>query len=94
MIVVSPSRSNPLVYQFVYRACSLVEFTVKNTGKVAGAEVPQLYSGILEHIGFPKGYGEPPKQLRGFDLLTKVAEMTSIKLLCEYVNQCLRCLSF
>ncbi|KAI8582566.1 hypothetical protein K450DRAFT_227770 [Umbelopsis ramanniana AG] len=35
--------------------------TIKNTGKVDGAEIPQLY------IGFPKSAGEPPKVLRGFE---------------------------
>jgi beta-glucosidase len=35
--------------------------TVSNTGSVDGAEVVQGY------IGFPKGTGEPPKVLRGFE---------------------------
>jgi beta-glucosidase len=38
-----------------------VSFTVRNTGKTRGAEVPQLY------LGFPKAVGEPPKRLVGFD---------------------------
>lgn len=38
-----------------------VTATIKNTGKVDGAEIPQLY------IGFPKSAGEPPKVLRGFE---------------------------
>ena len=38
-----------------------VTFTVKNTGTVAGAEIPQLY------LGFPVSAGEPPKVLRGFE---------------------------
>lgn len=38
-----------------------ISFTVKNTGTVAGAEIPQLY------IGFPSSAGEPPKVLRGFE---------------------------
>ncbi len=37
-----------------------VSFFVKNTGKVAGAEVPQVY------LGLPKGAKEPPKRLVGF----------------------------
>jgi len=41
-----------------------VTATITNTGKVAGAEVPQLY------IGFPAAAGEPSIQMRGF---TKVA---------------------
>ncbi|KAG2173315.1 hypothetical protein INT43_004689 [Umbelopsis isabellina] len=40
-----------------------VSAKITNSGKVAGAEVPQLY------IGFPKSAGEPPKVLRGFEKL-------------------------
>jgi len=38
-------------------------FTVRNTGKRAGAEVAQVY------VGFPAPAGEPPRQLKGFDKL-------------------------
>ena len=34
-----------------------VEFTVKNTGNVRGAEAPQVY------LGLPASSGEPPKRL-------------------------------
>jgi len=37
-----------------------VRFTVKNIGKVPGAEVAQLY------LGFPEVAGEPVRQLKGF----------------------------
>ena len=37
-----------------------VSFTLENTGKVAGAEVVQMY------LGFPAVAGEPPRQLKGF----------------------------
>ena len=37
-----------------------IGFDLKNTGNIAGAEVPQLY------LGFPAAAGEPPKLLRGF----------------------------
>jgi beta-glucosidase len=37
-----------------------VQFFVENTGKVAGAEVPQVY------LGFPSAAGEPPKRLVAF----------------------------
>lgn len=37
-----------------------VSFTLTNNGKVAGAEVAQLY------LNFPATAGEPPKQLKGF----------------------------
>lgn len=40
-----------------------VSAKITNSGKIAGAEVPQLY------IGFPKSAGEPPKVLRGFEKL-------------------------
>ena len=38
-----------------------ITFTVINTGKVYGSEVPQLY------LGFPAEADEPPKVLRGFE---------------------------
>jgi beta-glucosidase len=38
-----------------------VRFSVRNTGKVAGAEVPQIY------LGAPSESGEPPKRLVGFE---------------------------
>lgn len=38
-----------------------VSVVITNSGKVAGAEIPQLY------IGFPTSAGEPPKVLRGFN---------------------------
>lgn len=37
-----------------------VSFSVENSGKVAGAEVAQLY------LGFPESAGEPPLQLKAF----------------------------
>ncbi len=37
-----------------------VSFTLKNTGAVAGSEVPQLY------VDDPRIAGEPPKQLKGY----------------------------
>jgi beta-glucosidase len=37
-----------------------VQFTVQNTGSVAGAEISQLY------VSFPERAREPPRQLRGF----------------------------
>ncbi|MDE3198980.1 MAG: glycoside hydrolase family 3 C-terminal domain-containing protein [Acidobacteriota bacterium] len=38
-----------------------VDVAVRNTGKRAGSEVVQVY------VAFPKGVGEPPKQLKGFE---------------------------
>jgi beta-glucosidase-like glycosyl hydrolase len=45
------------LYAPVYEAT----FTITNTGKVDGSEVPQLY------VGFPAEAEEPPKILRGFE---------------------------
>jgi len=39
----------------------VVSASVRNTGKIAGAEVAQLY------LGFPASAGEPPRQLKGFE---------------------------
>jgi beta-glucosidase len=41
-----------------------IRFNVRNSGKVAGSEVPQLY------LGYPLSAGEPPKVLRGFQKIT------------------------
>jgi len=50
-------------------------FGVKNTGKVAGNEVPQLY------LGFPETAGEPPKVLRGFErILLNPGESQTVSL--------------
>ena len=45
------------LYEPVYE----ITFTVINTGKVYGSEVPQLY------LRFPAEAEEPPKILRGFE---------------------------
>jgi beta-glucosidase-like glycosyl hydrolase len=45
----------------IYEPAYEVTFTVTNTGKVEGSEVPQLY------LGFPAEAEEPPKVLRGFE---------------------------
>ncbi|CAF4438795.1 unnamed protein product [Rotaria sp. Silwood2] len=45
------------IYMPVYE----ITFTIINTGKVYGSEVPQLY------LGFPAEAQEPPKVLRGFE---------------------------
>ena len=47
-------------YADVKTAGRTVSFELKNSGAVAGAEVPQLY------LKFPDSVGEPPKQLKGF----------------------------
>jgi beta-glucosidase len=47
-------------YSKLQASASAVSVDVANTGRVAGAEVAQLY------LGFPKTAGEPPRQLKGF----------------------------
>ena len=42
-------------------AAASASFTLRNTGKLAGAEVAQLY------LAFPASAGEPPHQLKGFE---------------------------
>ena len=41
-------------------AIAFVDFSIENTGALAGAEVAQLY------LGFPEASGEPPRQLKSF----------------------------
>ena len=51
---------NALVLALVTQASSSkVSVTLKNTGSMDGAEVPQLY------LQMPASAGEPPKQLKG-----------------------------
>ena len=38
-----------------------VSFSIKNTGSLAGTEIPQLY------LGYPASAGEPKKVLRNFE---------------------------
>ncbi|KAH9010572.1 beta-glucosidase [Lactarius pseudohatsudake] len=45
---------------WLHRPAFSVSFTVKNTGAVAGTEIPQVY------LHFPARAGEPPSVLRGF----------------------------
>jgi beta-glucosidase len=45
----------------LYDPAYVIKFTLTNTGKVNGSEVPQLY------LGFPAEAEEPPKILRGFE---------------------------
>ncbi|KAH9916602.1 glycoside hydrolase superfamily [Epithele typhae] len=57
----SPNVEGGSVALWLHRPAFAVSFTVKNMGKVAGGEIPQLY------LHFPAGAGEPPSVLRGFD---------------------------
>lgn len=47
-------------YSALAASKTAVTVQIENSGKVAGAEVVQLY------LGFPASAGEPPKQLKGF----------------------------
>lgn len=51
---------NPSLYDVLYS----VTVTVKNTGKLPGKEVVQLY------VSYPDSAGEPPRQLRGFEKIS------------------------
>jgi hypothetical protein len=58
---------------WLHRAAFNVYFSVKNTGAVAGTEIPQVY------LHFPVGAGEPPSVLRGFtDLYLEPGEAQGI----------------
>ncbi|PPR00198.1 hypothetical protein CVT24_004901, partial [Panaeolus cyanescens] len=46
---------------WLHKPIAKITFSIQNTGKVAGNEVPQLY------LNFPASAGEPPSVLRGFD---------------------------
>ncbi|KAF8691858.1 Fibronectin type III-like domain, partial [Rhizoctonia solani] len=58
---VSGNKTGASIGAWLHDALFKVSFTVKNTGKVAGSEVAQLY------INPPAGANEPPSVLRGFD---------------------------
>ncbi|KAI9457434.1 beta-glucosidase [Lactarius psammicola] len=62
---------------WLHRPAFGVSFTVKNTGAVAGTEIPQVY------LHFPARAGEPPSVLRGFtdvDLKPGQAQTVTITL--------------
>ena len=58
------SYSNLSITGSIGTSSILITATVTNTGKVTGADVPQLY------IAYPSQAGEPPKVLRGFQKVT------------------------
>ena len=58
----------------------IVTLDVRNTGKVAGAEVVQLYLGLPSSPDAP----QPPRQLKGFDkLLLKPGESRSVRFIVD-----------
>ncbi|CAE6484671.1 unnamed protein product [Rhizoctonia solani] len=58
---VSGNKTGASIETWLHDPLFKVSFTVKNTGKVAGSEVPQLY------ISPSAATNEPPNVLRGFD---------------------------
>ncbi|KAL4805163.1 putative beta-glucosidase D [Aspergillus unguis] len=60
-------------YEDLWDTVAHVKVTVKNTGEVDGAEVPQLY------ISYPAAANQPVRQLRGFDnVFVKKGEQTEV----------------
>ncbi|KAG8751772.1 hypothetical protein FRC12_012265 [Ceratobasidium sp. 428] len=60
---VSGNKTGASIETWLHEPLFKVSFTIKNTGKVAGKEVAQLY------ISPPAGAGEPPNLLRGFEIV-------------------------
>ncbi|KAI0352075.1 beta-glucosidase [Trametes cingulata] len=56
----SPAAAGGSTAIWLHRPAFSVSFTVKNTGQVAGTEIPQLY------VHFPSSAREPPSVLKGF----------------------------
>ncbi|PSR70416.1 hypothetical protein PHLCEN_2v13667 [Hermanssonia centrifuga] len=58
---------------WLHRPLIQVQFVVQNTGKVDGAEIPQLY------VHHPASAGEPPSVLKGFDdIFLKHGQRTTV----------------
>ncbi|KAF8575983.1 glycoside hydrolase family 3 protein [Ramaria rubella] len=57
----SPAQTNPGGPASLFDTAWTVSYAVRNTGKVDGNEVSQVY------LGFPSSAGQPPRVLRGFD---------------------------
>ncbi|KAI9434687.1 beta-glucosidase [Lactarius indigo] len=73
----SPQAVGSSAALWLHRPAFSVSFTVKNTGAVAGTEIPQVY------LHFPVRAGEPPSVLRGFtdvDLQPDQAQTVTITL--------------
>ncbi|CUA75547.1 hypothetical protein RSOLAG22IIIB_05945 [Rhizoctonia solani] len=58
---VSGNKTGASIETWLHDPLFQVSFTIKNTGKVAGSEVAQLY------INPPAGVNEPPSVMRGFE---------------------------
>ncbi|EJF60355.1 hypothetical protein DICSQDRAFT_201362 [Dichomitus squalens LYAD-421 SS1] len=71
----SPNVEGGSTALWLHRPAFEVSFTVQNTGKVKGGEIPQLY------LHFPASAGEPPSVLRGFsDVLLNPGESRTVSL--------------
>jgi hypothetical protein len=69
----SPQAVGSSTALWLHQPAFSVTFTVKNTGTLAGGEIPQLY------LHFPEGAGEPPSVLRGFtDVLLNAGKEQSV----------------
>ncbi|KAG9122198.1 hypothetical protein FRC07_001528 [Ceratobasidium sp. 392] len=60
---VSGNMTGASIEAWLHKPLFKVSFTIKNTGKVTGKEVVQLY------ISPPESAGEPPNLLRGFEIV-------------------------
>jgi beta-glucosidase-like glycosyl hydrolase len=70
----SPQAVGSSAALWLHRPAFEVSFKVKNTGSVAGTEIPQLY------VNFPASAGEPPSVLRGFtDIMIKPGDTETVK---------------
>ncbi|KAJ6508317.1 glycoside hydrolase family 3 protein [Mycena sanguinolenta] len=58
---VAPTGPGSSLDPWLHDPVVTVRFTVKNTGKLAGHEIPQLY------VSLPESTNSPPRMLRGFD---------------------------
>ncbi|KAJ7643791.1 glycoside hydrolase family 3 protein [Roridomyces roridus] len=58
---VPPTGPGSSLSPFLHDPIVTVKFTVKNTGSVAGHEIPQLY------VALPASTASPPRMLKGFD---------------------------
>ncbi|KAF7364847.1 Glycoside hydrolase family 3 protein [Mycena venus] len=58
---VAPTGPGSSLDPWLHDPVITVHFTIKNTGKVAGHEIPQLY------VSLPASTNSPPRMLKGFD---------------------------
>ncbi|PIL26516.1 hypothetical protein GSI_12274 [Ganoderma sinense ZZ0214-1] len=71
----SPNVEGGSTALWLHRPAFEVTFKVRNTGKVQGGEIPQLY------LHFPSSAGEPPSVLRGFsDVLLQPGQSKTVTL--------------